>query len=151
MIETLFTLAAIFVAYIAYGTIHEQKTHLSPIEDLTPTPVIVTPMVAEPIKSIPPVIKTLVPEKKPATSEKKPPIKSTIAPNIAKSSIRNPKTGEIASVAGNYRFMKRWIKEALVAEGLLSKIYKNNELDAETESLIKAALTQLETMAQYHL
>ena len=151
MIETLVTLATIFVAYIAYGSTHEQKAQLRPTEDHSPTRVVLTPQAAEQIKSTPPVITPLVSEKKPAIPEKKPTIKSTVTPNVAKSSIRNPKTGEIASIAGNYRFMKRWVKEALVTEGLLTKIYKNNELDVETESLIKTALIQLETLAQYHL
>ncbi|MGZ8250231.1 hypothetical protein, partial [Methylomagnum sp.] len=33
--------------------------------------------------------------------------------------LRNPATGEIAVIPTNYRFAKKWIKEALVAEGLL--------------------------------
>jgi hypothetical protein len=51
---------------------------------------------------------------------------------ITESGIHTPddaSTGEEARVAGNYRMVKRWIKEALVEEGLLGKIYKNNELD----------------------
>jgi hypothetical protein len=65
--------------------------------------------------------------------------------------IKNPKTGEVVIVYNNYRFAKRWIKEALVAEGLLKKIYKNNELNADVEAKIKAALVTLESMDKYHV
>lgn len=65
------------------------------------------------------------------------------------SGLKNPTTGEIATTYSNYRFTKRWIKEALVAEGLLDKIYKNNELNADTEASIKQALAKLEALEQY--
>jgi hypothetical protein len=55
----------------------------------------------------------------------------------------------VASITTNYRFTKRWVKDALVAEGLLEKIYKNNELDAQSEALIKNAMAKLETMDKY--
>lgn len=64
--------------------------------------------------------------------------------------LRNPLTGEAAALPNNYRFAKKWIKEALVAEGLLDKIYKNNELDAATSKKVKAALGQFKTLTQYH-
>ena len=60
-------------------------------------------------------------------------------------------TGEIATSYANYRFAKRWIKEALVTEGLVEKVYKNNELDADIEALIKAALVKLEGLAGYQV
>jgi hypothetical protein len=37
----------------------------------------------------------------------------------------------------------------LVAEGLLEKVYKNNELDAEIETVIKDALIKLEALDKY--
>ncbi len=69
--------------------------------------------------------------------------------NNSKKGLKNPETGEIATTYTNYRFTKRWIKEALVSEGLLEKVYKNNELNAETEAAIKAAIAQLETIESY--
>ncbi len=66
-------------------------------------------------------------------------------------SLRNPLTGEIAKIPNNYRFSKRWIKEALVAEELLDKIYKNSELNDEINTKIKAALETLKTMQKYHV
>ena len=47
--------------------------------------------------------------------------------------------------------MKRWIKEALVAEGLLEKIYKNNELSVEIETTIKDAVARLESIERYQI
>jgi hypothetical protein len=66
-----------------------------------------------------------------------------------KKGLRDPKTGEVATSYNNYRFTKRWIKDALVSEGLLEKVYKNNELDAATEVAIKEALVKLEGMDKY--
>jgi PAB1-binding protein PBP1 len=69
--------------------------------------------------------------------------------NNSKKGLKNPETGEIATTYTNYRFTKRWIKEALVSEGLLEKVYKNNELNPETEAAIKAAIARLETIESY--
>ena len=74
--------------------------------------------------------------------------KATVAP--AKSAgLKDPKTGDVATAYGNYRFTKRWIKDALVAEGLLEKVYTNNELNTETDSRIKEAIGKLEAMDKY--
>ena len=61
----------------------------------------------------------------------------------------DPTTGEVATVYSNYRFTKRWIKDALVTEGLLDKVYKNTELDAPTEAAIKDAIVKLEAIDKY--
>jgi len=63
--------------------------------------------------------------------------------------LSNPKTGEEAPVPNNYRFAKRWIKEALVEEGLLPKIYKNNELDDAANEKVKGALGKLVAIKKY--
>lgn len=63
--------------------------------------------------------------------------------------LKNPKTGEISKIPNNYRFGKRWIKDALVSEGLLDKVYKNNELTDEVNVRIQAALSSLAKMDQY--
>jgi hypothetical protein len=70
---------------------------------------------------------------------------SAAAPDL----LRNPVTGETAAVPNNYRFAKRWIKEALVAEGLLDRVYGNNELDAEVSEKVKTALKQFRTLTKY--
>lgn len=64
-------------------------------------------------------------------------------------SLRNPLTGEAAAVPTNYRFAKRWIKEAMVAEGLLDKVYGTTELDAEVSEKVRTALAQFKQLAKY--
>ena len=64
--------------------------------------------------------------------------------------LRNPETGEVAKIATSYRMCKRWIKEALVSEGLLEKIYKTNELDDAAKVKINKALDKLAKMDKYH-
>ena len=66
-------------------------------------------------------------------------------------SIRNPETGETANIPNNYRFSKRWIKEVLVKEGLLDKIYKNNELTDDINAKIKQALADLQVIEKYKI
>ena len=63
---------------------------------------------------------------------------------------KHPKTGDTAAVPSGYRFAKRWIKEALVTEGLLDKIYKNNELDDAANAKVKEALERFKELSKYH-
>ena len=69
--------------------------------------------------------------------------------DAGKRGLKDPKTGEVTTVYSNYRFTKRWIKEALVAEKLLEKIYKNDELTADIEANIKSAVIKLEAIDKY--
>jgi len=144
MSEALFILTTIFVAYVVYKTVNEQKA---------------TPKSAEP-KAKPDASKVLpeqpMPETvakdikptiiKPATIKKTTP---TTTRGTVQKGLRDPKTGEVATTYSNYRFTKRWIKDALVTEGLLEKVYKNNELDAAIEATIKDALVKLEALDKY--
>ena len=68
---------------------------------------------------------------------------------IKGSGLKDPKTSEVATTYSNYRFTKRWIKEALVAEGLVEKVYKNDELNPAVEAKIKAGIIKLEGMKKY--
>ena len=63
---------------------------------------------------------------------------------------RNPETGETAANPSNYRFAKKWIKQALVDEGLLVKVYRNKELKGETDKKVKEALNQFKHLEKYH-
>lgn len=63
--------------------------------------------------------------------------------------LRNPDTGEVVAVPSNYRFAKRWIKDALVTEGLLDRVYANNELDDEASERVKAAVLELRRLEKY--
>jgi len=142
MTEVLFTLTTIFVAYVVYTIVNEQKMAAKPAEHEVPK----VQAVVENIKPKPVAAKIAAKKESPVTVKKP---AAPVIPNAGKGGVRNPKTGEIATVTNNYRFTKRWIKEALVSEGLLDKVYKNNELDTATEAVIKTALLKLESMDEY--
>ena len=64
--------------------------------------------------------------------------------------LRNPTTDETCPVPTNYRFAKKWVKEALVAEGLLKKVYKNSELTEAVNPKVKDALEKFKHLDKYH-
>ncbi len=84
---------------------------------------------------------------KPATGKTAAPTTESLTPKG--SGLKDPKTGEVTSTYSNYRFTKRWIKEALVTESLIDKVYKNDELNADVETKLKTAITKLEGMKKY--
>jgi hypothetical protein len=141
MTEILFILTTVFVAYVVYSIVDEHRlTDKTVVTELKPE----VKTVAEPAKPL-----FIAPEKQ-ATSATKAP--TALVFNTAnKGSVRDPKTGQIAAITSNYRFTKRWVKEALVTEGLLEKIYKNNELNADADALIKTAFIQLEMLDKYRV
>ena len=49
----------------------------------------------------------------------------------------------------NYRFAKKWIKEAMVAEGLLDRVYKSSELNDEIAHKVKEALERFKELPKY--
>jgi len=135
MTEVLFILTTVFVAYVVYVIVNEPK----PTVRKTIQP---GPKNTEQAQNNPEtVVESAVAEKKTEAGKKSP----------GKGGLKDPKTGEIATSYSNYRFTKRWIKDALVAEGLLDKVYKNNELDAETEGKIKQAVAKLEKIDKYQV
>ena len=142
MTEIFFVLTVVFIAYVFCALVGDKK---AAAQSATPTiePEKSAPL-PEPIKPEP-IKKEAV---KPISAKVTKPIPSPKV-TVAKKGLKNPSTGEIATSYANYRFTKRWIKDALVSEGLLEKVYKNNELDAEAEALIKAAIAKLETMTAY--
>jgi hypothetical protein len=195
MTEGLFVLTIIFVAYIVYVTINDNKksskSETQKAKDVTPI-VTLKQSIPEPIKAKtiataitaaqptkkptkPPVTKQTVVEpikaKAPTTVATKTvgkpvvakattpsvekPKQTTIATkaaatqNTEKKGLRNPLTGEVTTSYSNYRFTKRWIKDALVVEGLVSKVYSNTELNAAIETTIKSALVKLEAIDKY--
>lgn len=166
MAELLFIATTIFVAYVVFEVIGKDEPkdspHTPPPEPETPaaqaTPTVaVKEIKTEPAPPAKPEAAKPVKPAKPAASKKtkaapkksSPPAAAETAAANTPESLKNPKTGEVSKVPGNYAFAKRWIKEALVEEGLLDKIYKNNELDAEATAKIQAALAQLKAMAKY--
>ncbi|MDD2801339.1 MAG: hypothetical protein PHC94_04395 [Methylobacter sp.] len=148
MTEVLFILTTVFVAYVVYVIVNEPKpnakktTHAE--SQVTEQPV------AKPEAVAIEVVKEKKPEasKKTATNTSKE-TKAAAPVAAGKKGLKDPSTGEVATTYSNYRFTKRWIKDALVAEGFLDKVYKNNELDAEVESKIKQAIAKLEEMEKY--
>jgi hypothetical protein len=148
MTEGLFILTVIFVAYVVYQVVNDKKANTkAEAHEAKPAPV-----AAPAPKPQPAAKKEASPAPKPAAQAPKPAVAASPAPApeaAAKTGLRNPETGEVTPAFTNYRFAKRWIKEALVAEGLLDKIYKNNELDAAAEAKIKDAVAKLEAMPKY--
>lgn len=142
MAELFFIATTIFVAYVLFAVTGDKKKEPAASPVKTPA----APAASEqPVKAAPPT-QTV---EKTATSKAKttsPKAQSTPAPA---DSLKNPKTGEIAKVPGNYAFAKRWIKDALVEEGLLDKVYKNNELNEANTRKIHDALQQLKALEKY--
>jgi len=195
MTEGLFVLTIIFVAYIVYVTINDNKksskSETQKTKDVTPIvtlkqsipepikaktiataitaaqptkkptkPPVTKQTVVEPIKAKTPTTVATKPVGKPAVAKattpsvEKPPQTTIVAKAAAtqiteKKGLRNPLTGEITTSYSNYRFTKRWIKDALVVEGLVSKVYSNTELNAAIETTIKSALVKLEAIDKY--
>jgi hypothetical protein len=138
MTEVLFILVAIIVAYVIYVIVSEQKTtSTSAVSQLKPE---------KPVEAV----KQSTPQSAPKI-EKVAAVKSVASAtkHAGKRGLKNPNTDEVATTYSNYRFTKRWIKEALVAEGLLDKVYKNDELNAEIEATIKGAVVKLEALDKY--
>ncbi|WP_292433177.1 hypothetical protein [Methylobacter sp.] len=184
MTEGLFILTTIFVAYVVYAIIGEQKATAKskapaakpeaqaavvgqpksqaavakekPVAAKTAAAKAAAPK-SEPPKppaAKPAATKPAAPKvaaKPAAKAAAKPAVAAKKAPAVATKSagLKDPKTGEVVTAYSNYRFTKRWIKEALVAEGLLEKVYTGNELNADAEAKIKAAIGKLEAMDKY--
>ena len=132
MTEILFILTTIFVAYVIYVFVSERKTtsdsqasQAKPEKPLAEAKIIAS-----------------------AISNSEP---TTAPQDNGKRGLKDPKTGEVTTTYNNYRFTKRWIKEALVAEGLLDKVYKNDELNADIGAKIKRAVLKLEAIDKYRI
>lgn len=145
MTELLAVLTAIFVVYALYevfATVSQSGDGLvktAPTNRAEPSPpkAATAQVSAEPVKPPVPTAQAAPPPPKPMAAEK----------HIT---LRNPKTGETSPVPGNYRFAKKWIKEALVSEGLLPKVYKNSELTETLNAEAKTAIETFKHLSQYH-
>ncbi|QJD30009.1 hypothetical protein [Methylococcus geothermalis] len=151
MTELLFVFTVVFVGYVLYEVFKTvsrpastAETHVACAPEVTVAKPAETPAeaVAEPAAE--------EPAEAAATPEKTPAVEEAAAEAEEKAvSLRNPATGEIAPVPTNYRFAKKWIKEALVAEGLLDRVYKNAELKGDTVQKVKDALERFKGLAKY--
>jgi hypothetical protein len=147
MTEVLFILVAIIVAYVIYVIVSEQKT--------TSTSAVNQAKSEKPVEAVKqstpqsaPKIEKVAAVKSVASATHKP---EPATQHAGKRGLKNPNTDEVATTYSNYRFTKRWIKEALVAEGLVDKVYKNDELNAELETKIKSAVLKLEANDKYRV
>lgn len=161
MAELLFIATTIFVAYVVFVVMGGKKEKPETSKPEPAKPEVTKPAIqAEQAPPPPAAVKTTAkpaPAKaatpKPAATKasKSAPAKKAAAasPTPAVDSLKNPSTGEVSKVPASYAFAKRWIKDALVEEGLLDKVYKNNELDDAANAKIQAALQQLKGMSKY--
>jgi hypothetical protein len=142
MTELLFGLTIGFFGYVIYQAvkIHSESNRLPPPEAEAPLPAANEPTTPVPAE---------VPDQPaaPAKPESAPAAPQGDAERGAR--VRNPATGEVSPVPNNYRFAKKWIKEALVAEGLLDRVYKPGELDGVASDRVKAALEALKALDKY--
>lgn len=163
MTEGLFVLTTLFVAYVIYVIVNEKKaggtttkptvaaTQSTQQATVSEKPKAAAPKPAAAKKvSAKPAVSAPTAAAKPAAAQK--PAEAAPAPELTAikgTGLKDPKTGEVATAYSNYRFTKRWIKEALVAEKLVEKVYKNDELNANVEAKIKAGIIKLEGMKKY--
>jgi ABC-type uncharacterized transport system involved in gliding motility auxiliary subunit len=148
MTEVLFILTTIFVAYVVYVIVGDTKSAKA---DKKPSPAQAKKPEPKKPSAPKPAVKAAAAEKttpaKKTTSRSKP--KPTAVASTAANELRNPENGEVSKIASNYRFIKRWIKDALVSEGLLDQVYKNNAIDDAAEAKIDAALEKIKTLDKY--
>ncbi|MDD2767812.1 MAG: hypothetical protein PHT19_03690 [Methylococcus sp.] len=146
MTELLFVFTVVFVGYVLYEVFKTVSrpasagaTHgaCAPAAAKTADTPAVDAAVAEPAEVAVAVVEESAPVAEESAAEEK------------VMALHNPATGETAAVPTNYRFAKKWIKEALVAEGLLDRIYKNAELEGDTSQKVKDALERLKGLAKY--
>lgn len=144
MFEILFIFVVIYVAYIFYVIPEEKKEQ----ETLEANKRVIQEDQLEGVSS---VVKE--PETMPEVTSTAPKVKKLATPKIELRTVemKNPKTGEQAKVANNYRMVKRWIKEALVEEGLLDKIYKTKEMDDVAKAKVIEALSIIKAMDKYRV
>jgi len=149
MTEVLFILIVIIVAYVIYVIVSEQKTTSTSAVNQAKSEKPVEAIKQSTTQSAPKIEKVAAVKSAGSATSKPEPAPAT--QHAGKRGLKNPKTGEVATTSSNYRFTKRWIKEALVAEGLMGKVYKNDELDAELEAMIKSAVLKLEAIDKYRV
>ena len=148
MTELLAVLTSIYVLYVLYEifkTVSQSDLAMTgPVADATPKPEpSAPPPPDQPIAAEPPRPKTA---SAPAVAAPAP----TRAEPAKIVNLRNPVTGEVSPVPGNYRFAKKWIKEAIVTEGLLNRVYKNSELTEAVNPKVKAAIEEFKKLEKYH-
>ncbi len=160
MSEIFFILTVIYVAYVVFNVVDNDDIEPSKTanpgagafkQPAAPQKAPVVAQVTEEGASPTPTVKPIEVKTEVTVDVAKPKINKLAAPKIELRTVimKNLETGEEAKVATNYRMVKRWIKEALVAEGLLDKVYKNNELDDAAKIKVAKALSIIKAMDKY--
>jgi len=153
MAEVLFILITVYVVYVIHSVVSgDFKKKTKPIDV---KPVTVKP---KPKPKKDETKATVIKEPKKPVAAKKTTVKKTVVKKASTAkktpssdSLRNPETQEVTKVATSYRMTKRWIKEALVTEGLLEKVYKTSELDDAAKAKISKALVKLAKIDKYQV
>ncbi|PPD03885.1 MAG: hypothetical protein CTY29_07825 [Methylobacter sp.] len=158
MTEVLFILTTVFVAYVVYAVVTDQNNTIKTLEKETGHSQEAEKTTVAAVATTAATAVAVTEKPKPAAKKAAAPAKKSTPAKAAepaavegprKPGLRNPETGEVATSYSNYRFAKRWVKDALVAEGLVDKVYKTTELDDAVETRIKAAMAKLEAMDKY--
>lgn len=158
MTEILFIFVTLYAAYVIHQNTRgdkDKQADNSPLIKPIPTDVVVEakPKVTEKV-----VTKSKSVKPKPKSTEKTVAKKKTVVKketvaqktiNMPTGSLRDPKTGDEVKIASSYRMLRRWVKDALVTEGLVDKVYKTNELNATTQRKINKGLNALKKMDKY--
>lgn len=153
MSEVFFILTVVYVAYIVSTVTEAEKQIEKPAKTKDISDTDKSPnseqIKTEKLASAAP--KKVVTGKAKLAKATKPKVNAKAAPKIELRTVemKNPKTGEQAKIASNYRMVKRWVKEALVEEGLLEKIYKTNEMDEAAKATVSEALSIIKAMDKY--
>ena len=150
MAEVLFVLLTVYVVYVVQSVVYkkdEKKLEIKPVVSAEIADKEEQKIVVEKEK---PVVKKVA-AKKIVKEKVKPKLKGKPKAKIevVSGSLRNPETGDVDKIATSYRMTKRWIKEALVTEGLLPKVYKTTELSDAVKSKAKKAVDKLAKMNKY--
>ncbi len=153
MAEILFILVTVYAVYVVQSVITGKKTK-QPEKNSVKKPQTETKVADNTKKSVSGKEKVVVKKdsvqrtkaKKAVGKKEKTIEKNTKMPT---GSLRDPVTGEEAVIANSYRMLRRWIKEALVKEGLVDKIYKTNELNSAAVEKINIAVGKLKRMDKY--
>ncbi len=150
MAEIIFIFIILYVTYLLHSDYSKKQSKKE--DPIALKPQVNIPEIANKTDKRP-VVK-ITTKKMPLAKKPKAVTKVTIKTKVAKAkiptgSIRHPETGEMVKLATSYRMTRRWIKEALVTEALLERIYKTNEIDEKVEMKITEALAKLLTMDKY--
>ena len=147
MAEIIFILITVYAVYVVHSIITSKEKKKVKSSTVKAKVSVATASKKEETKAVvkqeKPVAKKVVPTK---TKTK---VKPKAKAKLDSGSLRNPETGEVAKIASSYRMCKRWIKDALVTEGLLEKVYKTNEVDEAEKEKIDKALVKLAKMEKY--